>query len=137
MIHCSKKAFEETVSDRGYTLAECLPCVVSSQETKDGTVYGVDETHPSYPRWRGEQPLSGPGTHLKAMLARIGIKAGKHCSCSKRAAYMDRMGPQWCEENIELIVGWLADEARKRRLPFLRPVGRMLVRRAIMVSHGR
>lgn len=137
MIHCPRQTFEQVVADRGYTLEDCMPCVVSVQETPSGSVYGVDETHPSYPRWKTERPVSGPGGHLKAILAAMGIKAGRHCSCSKRAAYMDYMGPRWCEENIELIVGWLQDEAKKRRLPFFKTAGRMLVRRAIMLARRR
>lgn len=138
MIHCTKKAFEDVVSTRGYDLTECMACVVSIQETeKSGTVYGVDETHDAYPRWKTEKPTSGVGGHLKALLAKFGIKATQHCTCTKRAAYLDRMGPQWAEENIETVVDWLQEEARKRRLPFFRTAGRMLVRRAIMLAKAR
>lgn len=44
---------------------------------------------------------------------------------------MDQMGVDWCEENIDTIVGWLAEEAASRGLPFLSGVGRLLVKRAI------
>jgi hypothetical protein len=44
---------------------------------------------------------------------------------------MNAMGNDWCKENIDTIVGWLAEEAANRGLPFLNAVGRMLVRRAI------
>jgi hypothetical protein len=44
---------------------------------------------------------------------------------------MDAKGCEWCEANIDTIVGWLREEAEKRGLPFLDVVGRLLVRRSI------
>jgi len=44
---------------------------------------------------------------------------------------MNRMGNDWCEQNIETIVEWLKEEAAARGLPFISTVGRMLVRKAI------
>jgi hypothetical protein len=73
----------------------------------------------------------GPGTELKALLATIGITATPNCSCNSRAAIMDAEGCDWCEANIDTIVGWLREEATKRGLPFLDAAGRLLVRRAI------
>lgn len=71
------------------------------------------------------------GTALKAILASVGIVATPDCSCNKRAAEMDRNGCDWCETNIDLIVGWLREEAEKRKLPFVDFAGRLLVKRAI------
>lgn len=75
----------------------------------------------------------GPGTELKSLLARIGIKASPTCSCTARATLMDSheaREPGWCEANIDTIVGWLREEATKRRLPFVDAAGRALVRLA-------
>jgi hypothetical protein len=44
---------------------------------------------------------------------------------------MDENGPDWCEENLETIVGWLQEEAKRRKLPFVRTGARLLVRYAI------
>lgn len=44
---------------------------------------------------------------------------------------MDERGVNWCEANIDEIVGWLREEATKRGLPFIDAAGRLLVRRAI------
>ena len=137
MIHCPRQAFEQTVSDRGYDLDDCLPCVVKVIEAPSGPVYAIDETHPSYPRWKTERPVSGVGGHLKAILGSIGIHATPNCTCNKKAAYLDRMGPDWTERNLDLVVGWLQEEARKRRLPFFKTAGRLLVRRAIMLARRR
>jgi len=76
-------------------------------------------------------PTHGPGTELKALLARIGITASPDCSCNARAAEMDRQGVEWCEANLDTIVGWLREQAEARGLPFLDLAGRLLVRRAI------
>jgi len=44
---------------------------------------------------------------------------------------MDTNGIEWCENNIDTIVGWLKEEATKRKLPFVDMAGRILVKRAI------
>jgi len=74
---------------------------------------------------------SGPGTEMKALLARIGIVASPTCSCNKRAKIMDEKGCDWCEEHIEEIDGWLAEEAKKRKLPYLSFAGKALIHLAI------
>lgn len=77
---------------------------------------------------------SGPGTELKRMLKLVGIAASPNCSCNARAREMDAKGCDWCEKNIDTIVGWLRQEAAKRRLPFLDLPARMLVKRAIRAA---
>jgi len=76
-------------------------------------------------------PTSGPGTELKKLLKLIRITATPDCSCHARARTMDERGCDWCEEHIDEIVGWLREEAGRRKLPFVDAAGRMLVRRAI------
>jgi hypothetical protein len=73
----------------------------------------------------------GPGTELKRLLGRIGIKAEPGCKCTARAEAMDRQGCDWCDANAPTIVGWLREEATKRGLPFLDAAAGLLVRRAI------
>jgi hypothetical protein len=73
----------------------------------------------------------GPGTELKALLKTIGIVAKPNCSCNKRARVMDEKGCDWCEEHIDEIDGWLAEEAKKRKLPYISLAGKTLVRLAI------
>jgi len=76
----------------------------------------------------------GPGTELKSLLKKVGINASPNCSCNARARKMNEMEqkePGWCEAHIDEIVGWLREEATKRKLPFIDAAGRLLVRRAI------
>ena len=73
----------------------------------------------------------GAGTELKALLASVGITAKPGCKCNRRAAEMDRLGVDWCRQNIETIVDWLQEEAYSRHLPFIRAAARLLVKRAI------
>lgn len=86
-------------------------------------------------RWkrdeRGSLPQGGAGTELKKLLASIGIEATPDCPCTARAREMDARGCDWCEANIDTIVGWLREQAESRGLPFLDAAGRLLVRRAI------
>ena len=74
---------------------------------------------------------AGVGHELKKLLAIAGITATPNCSCNARAREMDARGPDWCEANIDTIVGWLREEATKRKLPFVDMAGRLLVKRAI------
>lgn len=95
--------------------------------------------HPSLPQMAGSpfvpQPTafagSGPGTELKKLLKRIGITASPNCSCNRRAAEMDARGIEWCEQNVQVIVGWLREEAGKRGLPFVDMAGAAIVKLAI------
>lgn len=73
----------------------------------------------------------GVGTELKLMLSRIGIREQWGCHCAARAIVMDKEGPDWCEKNKETIVIWLEEEAKRRKLPFVRVLARLLVSRAI------
>lgn len=78
--------------------------------------------------WNGP----GVGDALKSMLSKIGIVAKKGCQCNQRSREMNLRGPDWCEENIDTVVGWLEEEAKSRRFPlFSRTIAYLLVRRAI------
>lgn len=80
----------------------------------------------------GQQLSTGrPGTELRNILASIGITASLGCSCAAKAHTMDELGIEWCEANIDTIVGWLREEAEKRGLPFLDIAAKLLIRRAI------
>jgi hypothetical protein len=131
MIAGPRRLFEARCRERGYTLEEVRACIVA----EDGDQITVDETHVAYPRQAkpGVPPpqAGGPGTELKKLLAIIGITATPDCSCNARARTMDDRGCGWCEEHIDEIVGWLREEATRRKLPFVDAAGRLLVRRAI------
>lgn len=73
----------------------------------------------------------GVGTELKILLKRLGIQSVQGCQCDQRALAMDDEGIPWCERHIDKIVDWLEEEAKRRRLPFLRVAGKTLVRWAI------
>jgi hypothetical protein len=139
---------------RGYTLDEIRPCLL--HHFGDG-IYEVDVEHAAYPRTPKEgysppeslrsaamalagalgaveihsTPPGGPGTELKALLAKIGIKSSPTCSCNKRAKAMDENGIEWCEQNVETICDWLAEESAKRKLPFVRLAGKAIIHMAI------
>jgi hypothetical protein len=76
----------------------------------------------------------GPGTVLSNMLSYIGINSSANCSCKRHAIEMNQRGNQWCEDNIDIILGWLKEESIKRKLPFIETVARLIVSRAIATS---
>lgn len=124
MITCHKKYLEQRCQERGYTWEEVLPCVVS----QDGDEITVDIDHPSYPR-NAREPV-GPGTELKALLAKIGITASPTCQCNSMATRMNQWGAESLD-HIEEIVDVMQQSAKDRGLPFLRTVGRQLVKLAV------
>jgi hypothetical protein len=127
MITCALKFLESRCKERGYTLAEVAPCIVS----RDGETVTVDVDHPAYPRAPKPKPKGGAGTELKKLLGRIGIRSKPSCSCNARAREMDSRGVLWCDNNVETVVGWLREESKRRRVPFVPLAGRLLIRRAI------
>jgi hypothetical protein len=141
VIVSSKQRLQARCRERGYTLNEVMPCVVSQV----GDQWTIDVEHPAYPRQpkpgfvppqpEPAPPSHGPGTELKTLLAGwpFRIVATPDCKCTSRANYMDAKGSDWCEspEGMAEIMGFLREAAEERGLPFVDMAGRMLVRRAI------
>lgn len=86
-----------------------------------------------FPRTLESDP-NGPGTILSGMISAMGIKSSPTCSCRRHAIEMNTKGPDWCEENLGTILGWLEEESKKRNLPFVRTVAKLIVQRAINKS---
>jgi hypothetical protein len=86
-----------------------------------------------YPKTLEENP-NHPGTQLSKMIKSVGIQMTDSCSCKRHALEMNEKGNDWCEQNIDTIVGWLRDEAKRRGLPFIDAIGKLLVGRAIKKS---
>jgi len=81
-----------------------------------------------------EQDPDGPGTILGGMLKALGIYSSPNCKCRQHAIQMNDMGPDWCENNMDLILRWLKEESVKRNLPFVETIARLMVQRAISKS---
>lgn len=54
-------------------------------------------------------PGQGPGTELKKILAAADINPGPSCDCNAKALQMDLWGPDECDRQFEVIVGWIRD----------------------------
>jgi hypothetical protein len=83
-----------------------------------------------YPRTLEQDP-NGPGSILTGMIKTLGISSSSTCSCRRHALEMNDQGPDWCEQNMETILSWLRDEAKKRGLPFIDMVGKAMIQRAV------
>lgn len=128
MITCHQKHLVARCKERGYSLADVMPCVVK----QTGDLWVIDETHPSYPHPRVPlEPECLAGAELKKLLRMVGITATPNCTCNSRAAHMDMMGCQWVKDNLDTVVGWLEEEAGERGLPFVRAAGAALVNLAV------
>jgi hypothetical protein len=94
MIRCRRSHLLARCHQRGYTLDEVRPCIVS----EDGDQITVDETHPAYPRVK-----PGLGDMVAAGLAAVGITKEraqavatavgvKDCGCKKRQERLNQLG---------------------------------------------
>jgi hypothetical protein len=86
-----------------------------------------------FPKTLEDDPY-GPGTILASMFSAIGIKSSPTCSCRRHALEMNKNGIEWCEENVSTICGWLQEECKKRKIPYVEAVAKMVVNRAINKS---
>jgi hypothetical protein len=127
IVHLHAEHLEILAKERGHSWDDVKQAVLEWDVIPG--VCKVDTEHEKFPSQPPSKP--GVGAGIKKILERFGIKASPTCSCTKKAKYLDDMGVDWCAANIELIVTWLETEAKKRKLPFFRTVGRMLVKRAI------
>jgi len=84
----------------------------------------------------GPQPNKGPGDYLHdAILRWVGESPTADCQCRSRIARMNAWGPAGCREHLEEIVGWLAEEAKKRgwwRYAVCMPGSRLFLRRLVL-----
>lgn len=129
MITCRKEHLLARCRERGWDLREVMPCVVA----RSGDIWTVDEHHPSYPSKPKSlaQSIGGPGTELKALLKLVGITSSPNCKCNAHARQMDAWGPDRCEQEMPTILGWLEEQAKARKLPFVRFAAEQTVKMAI------
>jgi hypothetical protein len=94
MIVCRLLHLEARCRQRGYTLDEVRPCIV----TQDGDHITVDETHPAYPRAKpglGDMVAAGLSAvgitkeRAQAVAAVVGVK---DCGCKKRQERLNQLG---------------------------------------------
>lgn len=100
------------------------------ESIKDDT---AQKLRSKFPKTLEENP-NGPGSILTNMISTMGIKSTPNCSCRRHAIEMNDKGPDWCEENMTTILGWLKEESVKRHLPYIESVASLIVKRAIKTS---
>lgn len=81
----------------------CEPRPIPENLTEIVTAAGLKQAKDNLP------PGYGPGTELKKLFKTMGLKPKSSCQCDARAAKMDRNGIQWCRDNRDTILGWLAE----------------------------
>ena len=86
--------------------------------------FSPSRTIPSIPRF-------GPGTELHKLLSKFGFRPRAGCKCHSHINQMNLRGTDWCHDNIDMIVGWLREEANRLNMPFVETAARLLIKRAI------
>jgi len=94
MIRCHIAHLEARCSQRGYTLEQVRPCIVS----QDGDRLVVDELHEAYPRAKhglGDMVAAGLDAvgitkeRVQAVASAVGVK---DCGCKKRQDKLNELG---------------------------------------------
>lgn len=126
IVICTTGQLRERCVERGYKFEEVEKCI----RKIDGNKIHVDTDHPDYPR-KGKRS-KGVGTELTIILRRFGITSKEGgCSCKHKSKLLDTKGVKWAELNVETVVGWMKENAKKMKIPFLALPARMVVRQAI------
>ena len=133
MITCTISNLLIRCKERGYTLDEVRPCIVS----EDGDSITVDETHKAYPHAR-----PGPGAELKSLLKDwLGIESTPTCLCNAMANKMNKLGIEWSEsaDGLAEILAVMKREHGRRKsiLPWSDTAASMLVRLACRRARAR
>ena len=123
MITTDKKNLFQKCKERLYDIQDVMECVVK----QEGDMWTIDPEHPKYPSTLNK----GVGTELKNILSTMGINSSINCSCRARAIKMNHEGINWCKDNRDIIVVWLQEEAKKRKLPFVKFAGYKVIDWAI------
>lgn len=121
-------------SSPNYVLATLIaraPAIVFTDELRKKVLEMSKIGHPMMPRALSVETRNGPGTELKKLFSRVGLKQSENCKCSKHAREMDERGCDWCEQHIDKILGWIKLEAKKQGKLFIKPVVRQVVKLAI------
>ena len=90
MIQCTREHLRQRCEERGYSLDDVAPCIVSA----DGDDIVVDEHHPAYPR-----ATPGLGDMVSSALTAVGITkervsaaVGRPCGCAERQQALNDIG---------------------------------------------
>jgi len=81
-----------------------------------------------------------PGTVLAENLKSWGMLPSPGCKCAKYVQDMNDNGAVWCQENVEIIVGWLEESAKEMKekgeldVEFSRFAAKLLVKDSIASS---
>lgn len=79
----------------------------------------------------------GVGFELKNLLKSVGIKIEEDSFIDKKLSDINNLGIDWCEFNTKVILYWLEVEAKQRKIPYIRIVGKMFLSKAIKNAKGK
>lgn len=133
LIPCTIFDLAERSIQRGYDFKDIKSCIVE----RNNNQIIVDVDHSNYPFKPKDNPSNhqtGPGTELSRVLKKFGFKITPNCSCRQRAILMNFLGAQWCSDNTDIILSWLEEEAKKRKVIFIKKLAKILVNNAIKKS---
>lgn len=131
IISCHIFDLADKCMERGFSYEEVKDCIVK----KENNSIDVDVEHEKYPAARKKtdifRPHHGVGTELSKILSLLGFKITDKCSCKQRARVMNWLGLEWCENNQKIILAWLEQEAKNRKVFYVEAAAKLLLKKAI------
>ena len=124
--YCSTK--ENNPRSKNYVTASLALAAVTKAGIDDTDL--IKEVKSYIPQVTIETVTYGPGTELEKLLSWFKRK-NTTCGCQDRINKMNQWGPDKCVENMDTILCWLQRSATENRIPFIKPVVKKLVERAI------
>jgi hypothetical protein len=106
--------------------AHCVSCRTDAKFRESLLIAGLVEKRDFACPFRDGKtpPVVGPGTRLKRILARLGLRETPTCACRSMRVKMDAVGNEWCREHMDEILGVMREAAadpvsNPMKLPFI------------------
>lgn len=113
------------ISSKSYnpTIKECDICLSSESRVNLLTITRAKKLSPSLDIKLNNSTI---GTDLHSLLAPY-LSEVEDCGCHEHAEILDLWTPEYIKKNIDRVVEWLAESARKRSLPFSYAITRIFL----------
>ena len=131
ILHLSDLKLVEKNKPEGYIQDIISNCI----ENIDDEIFVLDDK--VYRNLCIKYKNEGAGFELKNLLKSVGIKIEEDSFIDKKFTDINNLGVEWCELNTKIILYWLEIEAKQRKIPFIRIVGKMLLSKAIKNAKGK
>lgn len=76
----------------------------------------------------------GIGSCLLMLLGKLNVHYDQLSTAKSKANYLDKQGIDWCENNQDIILGWIKEESNNKNITYNPKLAKILLRLAIKQS---